>query len=486
MIKKIFFAAVLLVCAQAAMAENVLYAQVEGNNMTLKYGEMPDDSGDKKYYQFDGTAGWNGTFYGVITTATVDASCANFDGNSTRALFNGFNALTAINDIGNLNTANVEDMNNMFANCSALTTLDLHTFNTAKVTNMALMFYHCSGLTSLLVGSFNTANVTDMRQMFQDCSSLTKLNLSEWNTAKVTYMTSMFQGCSDLVTIFVGPEWNTDAVTYSDNMFYQCEKIKGINGTGYSSSTMDKTYARIDEGGENKGYMSGGTLLGNMSGGTLKANLAEGRRWATWCSQERTYVIDEDEEAEAYTAEYDSENSCLTLHKLGKVIPANHAVIIVSDKDNKNVLMTFDNEAHADNDPKNDLRGFDSRYTQEQAKRTLNGLIYHKDSDSGEIYMMGMVNSKFGFFKYTGEYTPFYKAILFIPSSTGGGSARAITFRFADDITGVKTVSGDNVQSSMFNAQCSDVWYTINGVKLSGKPTAPGMYINNGKKILIK
>jgi hypothetical protein len=294
----------------------------------------------------------------------------------------------------------------------------------------------------------------------------------------------MFQGCSALVTIFVGPEWNTDAVTYDELMFSGCSKIRGINGTTYDSSKMDKTYARIDEGGENRGYMSGGTLLGNMSGGTLKANLAEGRRWATWYSRERTYVIDENEEAEAYTAEYDAENSRLTLHKLGKVIPADHAVIIVSDKDNKNVVMTFDNEAHADNDPKNDLRGFDERYTQEQAKHILNNIIYHKDSYSGEIYMMGMVNSKFGFYRYTGEYTPYYKAILFIPSSTGS-SVRAITLSFADNITDVKTVSGDKGQWSMVNGQCSD-WYTINGVKLSGKPTAPGMYINNGKKILIK
>ena len=323
-----------------------------------------------------------------------------------------------------------------------------------------------------------------MRQMFQDCSSLTKLNLSEWNTAKVTYMTSMFQGCSDLVTIFVGPEWNTDAVTYDDLMFYGCSNIRGINGTTYDSSKMDKTYARIDEGGENKGYMSGGTLLGNMSGGTLKANLAEGRRWATWCCQDRTYVIDEDEEAEAYTAEYDSENLRLTLHKLGKVIPANHAVIIVSDKDNKNVVMTFDNEAHADNDPKNHLRGFNVRYELSYAKYVLNALIYQKESNSGEIYMMGMVDDKFGFYRYTGEYTPFYKAILFIPSSTGS-SARAITLSFADNITDVKTVSGDKGQWSMVNGQCSD-WYTINGVKLSGKPTAPGMYINSGKKIIIK
>ena len=484
MIKKLFFAAVLLVCAQAAMAENVLYAQVEGANMTLKYGEMPDDSGGIKYYKFDGTAGWNALFCGAITTATVDASCANFNGNSTKALFNGSNALTAINDIGNLNTANVEDMYSMFAECSSLTTLDLRSMNTAKVTNMAFMFYRCSGLTSLRVSKFNTANVTNMLQMFDGCSSLAKLNLSEWNTAKVTSMTSMFQGCSNLVTIFVGPEWNADAVTSDQLMFYQCYNIRGINGTTYDSSKMDKTYARIDEGGENKGYMSGGTLLGNMSGGTLKANLAEGRRWATWCCQDRTYVIDEDEEAEAYTAEYDSENSRLTLHKLGKVIPADHAVIIVSDKDNKNVVMTFDNEAHADNNPKNDLRGFDSRYTQEQAKHVLNNLIYHIDSYSGEIYMMGMVNSKFGFYRYTGEYTPFYKAMLFIPSGTGD-SRSAISLAFSEEVTGIKEVYVDEGQAARNKVQGDDVWYTINGMRLNGKLSAPGLYINNGKKVII-
>ena len=483
MIKKLFFAAVLLVCAQAAMAENVLYAQVEGNNMTLKYGEKPADTETIKYYEFNGT-GWNYIFYGTITTATVDASCANFDGTSLQSLFDGFSKLTVINDIGNLNTANVEDMNNMFANCSLLTTLDLHTFNTAEVTNMAMMFYRCSGLTSLLVGSFNTANVTNMNQMFDGCSSLAKLNLSEWNTAKVKFMTSMFQGCSNLVTIFVGPEWNTDAVTSDELMFYGCSNIRGINGTTYEDSKLDKTYARIDEGGEKSGYMSGGTLLGYMSGGTLKANLAEGRRWATWCCQDRTYVIDEDEEAEAYTAEYDPQYSCMTLHKLGKVIPADHAVIIVSDKDNKNVVMTFDNEALADNDPKNDLMGFDSRYTQEQAKHVLNALIYHKDSYEGEIYMMGMVEGKFGFFKYTGEYTPFYKAMLFIPST--GNSPSAITFAFSEEVTGIKEVYVDEGQAARNKVQGDDVWYTINGMRLNGKPTAPGMYINSGKKIIIK
>ena len=32
----------------------------------------------------------------------------------------------------------------------------------------------------------------------------------------------------------------------------------------------------------------------------------------------------------------------------------------------------------------------------------------------------------------------------------------------------------------------SKAWYTLDGVRLSGKPTASGIYINNGKKIVIK
>ena len=32
----------------------------------------------------------------------------------------------------------------------------------------------------------------------------------------------------------------------------------------------------------------------------------------------------------------------------------------------------------------------------------------------------------------------------------------------------------------------SDMWYTLDGRKLQGKPTQRGIYINNGKKVVIK
>ena len=479
MIKKIFFAAVLLVCAQAAMAENVLYAQVEGTDMTLKYGEKPDDSGDIKYYQFDGTAGWNSSFMTTIQTATVDANCANFDGNSTRSLFDGFSKLIVINDIDKLNTANVEDMNNMFANCSSLTTLDLHSLNTAKVTNMSMMFYLCSGLTSLRVSSFNTANVTNMKQMFQGCSELTQLNLSSWNTAKVTSMTSMFQGCSKLVTIYVGSGWNTDAVTSSSEMFYFCNNIKGSDGTTYDSANLDKIYARVGDGGENKGYMSDATM-------TINLNLAEGRRWTTWYSDAHTYVIDAEEDADAYAAEYDAANSCLTLHKIddGKIIPAKQGVIIVADKDNESVSMTIDDFASVDNMPTNDLDGCETRESVSAIILRLDDVVYW--DQAGNFYVMGMVDGKFGFYKYVNaSYMPAHKAFLYIPQTTGN-SPSAITFAFSEEVTGIKEVHVDEGQAARNKVQGDDVWYTINGMRLNGKPTAPGMYINSGKKIIIK
>ena len=32
----------------------------------------------------------------------------------------------------------------------------------------------------------------------------------------------------------------------------------------------------------------------------------------------------------------------------------------------------------------------------------------------------------------------------------------------------------------------NEAWYTLDGVRLSGKPSSKGIYINNGKKVVIK
>jgi hypothetical protein len=32
----------------------------------------------------------------------------------------------------------------------------------------------------------------------------------------------------------------------------------------------------------------------------------------------------------------------------------------------------------------------------------------------------------------------------------------------------------------------NDIWYDLNGRKLQGRPTKKGVYINNGRKVVIK
>ncbi|MBQ3960162.1 MAG: BspA family leucine-rich repeat surface protein, partial [Muribaculaceae bacterium] len=162
-------------------------------------------------------------------------------------------------DVSSFNTANVINMLAMFWDCKNLTSLDVSSFNTSNVTDMAAMFENCGKLTSLDVSSFNTSNVTDMRFMFNKCENLTSLDLSSFNTANVTNMKNMFENCDELKTITVGSTWSTEAVTSSTDMFANCFKIEGGAGTTFSSSHTDASYAHIDGGPSNPGYLTGAT-----------------------------------------------------------------------------------------------------------------------------------------------------------------------------------------------------------------------------------
>ena len=58
--------------------------------------------------------------------------------------------------------------------------------------------------------------------------------------------------------------------------------------------------------------------------------------------------------------------------------------------------------------------------------------------------------------------------------------ARRFVLNFEDETTGI-----GSVESLEFRVE-SEGWYTLTGVKLEGKPTEKGVYINNGKKMVIK
>jgi len=66
----------------------------------------------------------------------------------------------------------------------------------------------------------------------------------------------------------------------------------------------------------------------------------------------------------------------------------------------------------------------------------------------------------------------------------GGDQAnvRAFVLNFEEDseVTGIRPLSGSP------KGESTEVWYSLDGIRLNGKPSTRGIYINNGNKVVIK
>ena len=67
-------------------------------------------------------------------------------------------------------------------------------------------------------------------------------------------------------------------------------------------------------------------------------------------------------------------------------------------------------------------------------------------------------------------------------SSSNAMQIRAFNLNFGND----EATEIISVHDSGFMVNGSDAWYTLDGRKLDGQPTASGVYIHQGKKVAIK
>jgi hypothetical protein len=68
-------------------------------------------------------------------------------------------------------------------------------------------------------------------------------------------------------------------------------------------------------------------------------------------------------------------------------------------------------------------------------------------------------------------------AYLVLPESAQ--SAATLTIRFSKESTGIDLVKDDMPQGDSH-------WYSLHGTRLNGTPTTPGIYIRNGRKVMVK
>lgn len=399
-----------------------------------------------------------------------------------------------------------------FSGLSQLTSIDLGNLNTSEVTNMGWMFQGCSNLTSLVLSSLDTGNVTEMSGMFEDCSSLTSLDLSSFDTKSVTSMAYMFNKCSSLKTITVGKDWNTGNVESSTDMFLGCASLMGGAGTTYKKSYVDMTYARIDggPGSATPGYLTvkiydltiAGTTVTSLNkddilsdGGSVQF---DGRNTLTL---ENVSIL-----SESTTAIYNTidglyivakgtntvesrngmgcysngsihflGNGILTLKGNQKGLGAGNMESTISVSDGIHLICQCTSTSGGGiggNSTKTKLE-VSGRYTTLEAISVNYG--------KGCIYDLYSLTLNDGQEIVSPSGVSFNTSMKAVCYNSGGLYNGTVVIKGPSGIaTGVDPIENGKLVIS------NNEWYTVDGRKLSGKPTQKGIYIQHGKKVVIR
>ena len=461
-------------------------------------------------------------FSGCSGLTALDVS--GFDtGNVTDMgdMFSGCSDLTAL-DVSGFDTGNVTSMGGMFWNCSGLTALDVSGFDTGNVENMGSMFIDCSSLTTLDLSGFDTGKVTDMSGMFQDCSSLTFLDLSGFDTGNVTSMGDMFSGCENLVSIFIGDGWNTNNVEESDNMFDGCESIVGEDGTTYDSSITDKTKAHADDGGymrktfpELTLYDDGDNtdIIAAATPGMLHQVTIEGRSiyaddcWNTICLpfnvSLNTGALTGFRARTLKSAAIEGNTLTLTFGNEVTHLKAGTPYIIkATDKYYEYLDNGFDWDKYDGSyDPYEEVKN--PRFKALSFTTTPSELTFADGAvsfignfnpvdlakDDKTILFMGEANTLYypNAEMTIGSFRAYFKLNNGYTVGEPDSNINSIVLNFGDNATGIidTDLKSSSQESGIFNP-LHRVWFTLDGRRLNGRPTNKGIYINNGRKVVIK
>ena len=164
-----------------------------------------------------------------------------------RDMFRGCSHLTTIDGLSGLGTNTLRQTANMFYGCSALESVTLFNWDTTFLTDSDTpddeeeltstarhataenMFRDCSSLTSITFGTFKTNRVVSFSSMFRGCSSLTSLALPrEMNTELAFGFAQMFYGCSSLESLTLPEKFNTNNGMAMNDMFRNCDSLKSV------------------------------------------------------------------------------------------------------------------------------------------------------------------------------------------------------------------------------------------------------------------
>ena len=165
----------------------------------------------------------------------------------------------------------------------------------------------------------------------------------------------------------------------------------------------------------------------------------------------------------AYTGQFNDDKNWLTLTALTNgYIPSNTGVVLEADAaDTYSLNIYREEEVMAEN---NALSGVAQSSPLEEV------------AGDNDLYILSKQNNVVAFYKYGGANVPAHKAFLLLPKPSDNSNAPAVRMV-------VETTSIENVTSPDFSTETTI--YNLRGQRLQSMQ-APGLYIVNGKKVLVK
>lgn len=245
----------------------------------------------------------------------------------------------------------------------------------------------------------------------------------------------------------------------------------------YASATVNLGYNSVPDGktpvysATNGGTISGSTLTMPASDVTvnaglydnslsLTANSANASNWTTFYCGGVGYSVGND--VTIYKAAKNGTSSVTLTEVSGGIIPAGQAVILKATA--SPVALTLTQDAATGDYTGNELLGVDVE-TPQDANKTYYVLSKPAGKDFGFYKLKNSVNLGAN------------KAYLEVATTGAPGF-----LGFDENTTGVVPI--DNGQLTIDNL--AGAWFSLDGRKLQGKPTEKGLYIVNGRKVVMK
>ena len=282
-------------------------------------------------------------------------------------------------------------------------------------------------------------------------------------TARTTYHATYGGGYG----IGHGYAGNSTGLTADIRLSYTAAS-NSINAEGYTGAVTITDSKTMSDGTDTYTGVLTSDEITAIAGKTLTAptygvtaNSANGSYWATFHSGVAGYQTPSG--TTAYIATLTDGNTKVDLTEVaGGFIPAEKAVILKSAS--ASISLTRAATGTAFDFSTNSLLGGSTV------------------TDGYDAYTMAAVGGVMGFYKFTGAALDPNKAHLEIPQSSPAPARGFIGFG-EDGTTSLREVKNEEVKSEKFDA---GAWYSLDGRRLNVQPTQKGVYVNNGRKVVVK